>query len=94
MKSEQRSDYVKKKLSAYTGSPKYIPNSDNIVDDTIFCDMQTGEVKSGVLHYSDEFIAECAQSLAYYLLDNPDIVKQMENKYGVNRKKNSNLCSV
>lgn len=56
--------------------------------------MQTGEVKSGVLHYSDEFIAECAQSLAYYLLDNLDIVKQMETDYGNNRKKNSNLCSV
>lgn len=59
-------------------------NSNNIADDTIFCDMQTGEVKSGVLHYSNEFIAECAQSLAYYLLDNPDIVKQMEIDYGDN----------
>ncbi|MDE6058783.1 MAG: hypothetical protein K2G44_01935 [Clostridia bacterium] len=45
--------------------------------------MQTGEVKSGTLHYSDEFIVSCAQSLAYYLLDNPDIVKQMENDYGL-----------
>lgn len=84
MKSQQRSDYVKKKLSAYTGSPKYLANLDNVVDDTIFCDMQMGEVKSGVIHYSDEFVAECAQSLAYYLLDNPDIVKQMENDYGNN----------
>ena len=84
MKSEQRSNYVKKKLSAYTGSPKYLDNSNNIADDPIFCDMQTGEVKSGVLHYSNEFIAECAQSLAYYLLDNPDIVKQMEIDYGDN----------
>lgn len=80
--------------SLIAASPKYIPNSDNIVDDTIFCDMQTGEVKSGVLHYSDEFIAECAQSLAYYLLDNSDIVKQMETDYGNNCKKNGNLCSV
>lgn len=84
MKSQQRSDYVKKKLSAYTGSPKYLANSENIADDTIFCDMQTGEVRSGELHFSDEFVAECAQSLAYYLLDNPDIVKQMEDDYGVN----------
>lgn len=82
MKSQQRSDYVKKKLSAYTGSPKYLVDTDNIVDDTIFCNMQTGEVKSGQLHYGDNFIANCAQSLAYYLLDNPDIVKQMENDYG------------
>ncbi len=84
MKSQQRSDYVKKKLSAYNGSPKYLDNSKHIADDTIFCDMQTGEVKSGVLHYNKKFIAECAQSLAYYLLDNPDIVKQMENDYGRN----------
>lgn len=94
MKSQQRSDYVKKKLRAYTGSPKYLENSNNIADDTIFCDMQTGEVKSGLLHYSNEFVTECAQSLAYYLLDNPDIVKQMETDYGNNRKKNSNICSV
>lgn len=84
MKSQQRSDYVKKKLSAYIGGPKYLANSANIEDDTIFCDMQTGEVKSGDLHYSDEFIVSCAESLAYYLLDNPDIVKQMENDYGRN----------
>ena len=84
MKSQQRSDYVKKKLSAYTGNPRFLTNSENIADDTIFCDMQTGEVKSGVLHYSNEFIYECAQHLAYYLLDNPDIVKQMENDYGDN----------
>ena len=84
MKSQQRSDYVKKKLSAYKGSPRYLTNSENVADDTIFCDMQTGEVKSGTIHYSDEFIESCAQSLAYYLLDNPDIVKQMENDYGNN----------
>ncbi len=84
MKSQQRSDYVKKKLSAYTGSPKYLGDSAEVADDTIFCDMQTGEVKSGIIHYKDEFIVECAQSLAYYLLDNPDIVKQMENDYGNN----------
>ncbi len=83
MKSQQRSDYVKKKLSAYNGSPKYLDNSKDIADDTIFCDMETGEVKSGELHYSDEFVAECAQSLAYYLLDNSDIVKQMEDDYGL-----------
>lgn len=84
MKSQQRSDYVKKKLSAYTGSPKYLVNTDNIVDDTILCNMQTGEVKSGDLHFGNEFIAECAQRLIYYLLDNPDIVKQMEDDYGAN----------
>lgn len=84
MKSQQRSDYVKKKLSAYTGSPKYLVDSADVADDTILCDMQTGEVKSGNLHYSDEFIVSCAESLAYYLLDNPDIVKQMENDYGNN----------
>ncbi len=84
MKSQQRSDYVKKKLSAYTGSPKYLGDSAEVADDTIFYDMQTGEVKSGIIHYKDEFIVECAQSLAYYLLDNPDIVKQMENDYGNN----------
>ena len=84
MKSQQRSDYVKKKLSAYTGSPKYLANTTEVADDTIFCDMQTGKVKSGTIHYSDEFIESCAQSLAYYLLDNPDIVKQMENDYGSN----------
>ena len=78
------SDYVKKKLSAYTGSSRYLTNSENIADDTIFCDIQTGEVKSGIIHYSDEFIVSCAQSLAYYLLDNPDIVKRMENDYGNN----------
>lgn len=82
MKSQQRSDYVKKKLSAYNGSPKYLVDTDNIADDTILCDMQTGEVKSGELHCGDDFVASCAQSLAYYLLDNPDIVKQMENDYG------------
>lgn len=84
MKSQQRSGYVKKKLSAYTGSPRYLTDSENITDDTIFCDMQTGEVKSGELHFDDEFVASCAQSLAYYLLDNPDTVKQMENDYGIN----------
>ena len=84
MKSQQRSDYVKKKLSAYTGSPKYLANSDNIADDTIFFFFLTGEVKSGELHYGDAFVASCAQSLAYYLLDNPDIVKQMEIDYGNN----------
>lgn len=83
MKSQQRSDYVKKKLSAYNGSPKYLDNSKNIADDTIFCDMETGEVKSGELHYGNDFVASCAQSLAYYLLDNPEIVKQMENNYGL-----------
>ena len=84
MKSQQRSDYVKKKLSAYTGSPKYLANTAEVADDTIFCDMQTGKVKSGTIHYSDEFIVSCAESLAYYLLDNPDIVKQMEDDYGRN----------
>ena len=84
MKSQQRSDYVKKKLSAYTGSPKYLADTNNIADDTIFCNMQTGEVKSGELHFGDEFVANCAQSLAYYLLDNPDTVKQIEKDYGIN----------
>jgi hypothetical protein len=84
VKSQQRSDYVKKKLSAYTGSPKYLADSAEVADDTILCDMQMGKVRSGILHYSDEFILSCAQSLAYYLLDNPDVVKQMENDYGRN----------
>lgn len=65
-----------------------------VVDDTIFCNMLTGEIRSGEIHYTDEFVAECAQSLAYYLLDNPDVVKQMETEYGNNGEKNGNICSV
>lgn len=55
-----------------------------VADDTIFCNMLTGEIRSGNIHYTDEFVAGCAQSLAHYLLDNPDIVKQMESGYGDN----------
>lgn len=83
MKYQQRSNYVKKKLSAYSDSPKYSVCAENIGDDTIFCNMTTDEVKSGEIHYSDEFVKSCAQSLAYYLLDNPEAVKQMESNYGI-----------
>ena len=84
MKSQQRSDYVKKKLSAYNGNPKYLSDCMDVADDTIFCNMLTGEIRSGEIHYTDEFVAGCAQSLAHYLLDNPDIVKRMEDGYGNN----------
>lgn len=44
-------------------------------DDRIFYDMNTCERKTGKIHYSEEFIKECAEKMAFHLLRHPEDIQ-------------------
>lgn len=44
-------------------------------DDRIFYDMITYERKVGKIHYREEFVRECAEKMAFYLLKHPEEIR-------------------
>ena len=56
-----------------------LPHRNEILasDNTIYCDMITGERRIGKISFNEEFISICAKTVAEYLKNNPNILENL-----------------